>query len=123
MDACVEHWMSEWTVPGMAIGVLRDGTRELHAYGITSTDTAYDVTPETLFQIGSISKIFTTTLVMKLVQDGVLDLDAPVACYLPDLTLTASGTQDEVRLRHLVTHTSGVFGDHFADFGWGDDAL
>lgn len=123
LDACAEHWMTEWGVPGMAVGVLRNGTRELHAYGITSTETNYPVTADTLFQIGSISKIFTTTLVMRLVEAGSLELDAPVARYLPDLRLTTSGTQNEVTLRHLVTHTSGIFGDHFADFGWGDDAL
>ena len=123
LDACVAHWMTEWTVPGMAIGILRNGRRELHGYGVTSIDTEYAVTPETLFQVGSISKIYTTTMVMKLVQDGVLELDAPVSRYLPELTLTTSGTQDEVTVRHLVTHTSGIFGDHFADFGWGDDAL
>lgn len=123
LDACAEYWMAEWGVPGMAVGILRDGARELHSYGVTSLETQYRVTPDTLFQIGSISKIFTTTLVMKLVEDGRVDLDAPVSRYLPELELTTSGMQDEVTVRHLVTHTSGVFGDHFADFGWGDDAL
>ena len=83
LDACAEHWMAEWGVPGMAVGVLRNGTRELHAYGITSTETNYPVTVDTLFQIGSISKIFTTTLVMRLVEAGSLELDAPVSRYLP----------------------------------------
>jgi CubicO group peptidase (beta-lactamase class C family) len=72
-----------------------------------------------MFQIGSITKVFTTTLIMQLVDEGRIELDAPARKYLPDLRF---GVGDSVTVRHLLTHTSGVDGDFFDDFGRGDDA-
>lgn len=123
LDACVLQELGHFTVPGAAIGVLREGETDRRAYGVASLRTMQPVTPETLFQIGSISKIFTATLVMRLVDEGLLDLDTPVARYLPDLHLGSEETQDRVTLRHLLSHTSGIEGDRFDDYGWGDDAL
>lgn len=123
LDEVVKSAMEQWTVPGLTVGIYHDGETSLHAYGVSSLETEYPMLPETILQIGSISKIFTTTLLMKLVDDGKVDLDAPVSTYLPDLTLTTDETQDTIPVRYLVTHTSGVYGDHFEDFGWGDDAL
>jgi CubicO group peptidase (beta-lactamase class C family) len=123
LDAVVEGAMAKWTVPGMTVGIFRDGETSLHGYGVSSLETEYPMRPDTILQIGSISKIFTTTLLMKLVDDGKVNLDHPVSNYLPDLKLTTDGTEETVRVRDLVTHTSGVYGDHFEDFGWGDDAL
>jgi CubicO group peptidase (beta-lactamase class C family) len=60
---------------------------------------------------------------MTLVDEGLLDLDDPVSKHLPGFRLTQAGTQEQVLIRNLVTHVSGVYGDHFDDFGWGDDAL
>lgn len=123
LGACVEHWRNHWNIPGMAVGVLADGEVDCQGYGITSIDTEQPVTADTLFQIGSISKVFTTTLVMILVDQGKLDLDVPVTTYLPSLRLNDEDALKVINLRHLVTHTSGVLGDFFDDFGMGDDAL
>lgn len=123
LDETVEHWMRAWNVPGIAVGILDDDQVETYGYGISSIDTQYPVRTDTLFQIGSISKIFTTTMIMRLVDEGLVDLDAPVSRYLPGVRVSEEGTQDRVTVRHLLTHTSGVFGDHFQPFGWGDDAL
>jgi len=123
LDECVRGEMARWTVPGVAVGILREGQRELHGYGLTSIETEQTVRPETLFQIGSISKVYTTTLIMRLVDEGKLALDEPIVTYLPELTLADGQARETITLRHLLSHTSGLFGDYFDDFGLGDDAL
>src|SRR5690242_6497134 len=60
---------------------------------------------------------------MQLVERGRVELDQPIASYLPSLRLADPATQDTVSLRHLLTHTAGFYGDRFTDFGLGDDAL
>lgn len=123
LDAHIREQMARWTVPGVVVGVLRDGKRETRAYGVGSLETGYPIRPDTLFPIGSIGKLYTTTLIMTLVDDGALDLDAPVASYLPDLRLADARVRDILTLRQLLSHQSGLFGDFFDDFGMGDDAL
>src|SRR5262249_19665577 len=123
LDECVRSEMAQWTVPGVAVGVLREGQRELHGYGFASIETEQPVKPETLFQVGSISKVYTATLIMRLVDEGKLALDEPVITYLPDLKLADAQARETITLRHLLSHTSGLFGDYFDDFGLGDDAL
>lgn len=123
LKAFVEESMKRWTVPGVTIGIWNNGDQELYAFGKANLETGYAMAEETILQIGSISKIFTTTLLMTLVDEGLIDLDDPVSKHLPDFRLTQDGTQDAVRIKDLVSHVSGVYGDHFDDFGWGDDAL
>ena len=113
----------ELRVPGVAVGVLQDGEERHEAFGVTSVDNPLDVTPETRFQIGSISKTFTGTAVMYLVAEGAIDLDRPVRNYLPDLELGDADATERVTMRHLLAHTGGWAGDYFDDTGWGDDAV
>ncbi|MFW6076009.1 MAG: serine hydrolase domain-containing protein [Chloroflexota bacterium] len=119
----VEKQMERWNVPGYALGILEHGEVQTASRGIANLHTGYEMRDDTILQIGSISKIFTTTLIMQLVDEGLIDLDSPVSRYLPGVRITTSATQDSIRVRQLFTHTSGMFGDHFDDFGWGDDAL
>ena len=123
LDTIVSDAMERWTVPGVAIGIWDSGVQELRSYGLANLETGYEMADDTILQIGSISKIFTTTLLMLLVDDGLIDLDDSVAAHLPGFQLTVDGTEEQVRIRDLVTHVSGIYGDHFEDFGWGDDAL
>jgi CubicO group peptidase (beta-lactamase class C family) len=123
LEACARAQMERWTVPGMAIGVLRGGETETYALGVASLETEFPVRTDTLFQIGSISKVFVATLIMRLVEQGTVDLDAPVATYLPELQLADQQAQQTITVWHTLTHTSGIYGDCFDDFGWGDDAL
>ena len=67
-----------------------------------------------MFQIGSNTKLLTTTLVMQLADAGEVELDAPVRRYLPTFELAEPGA-GEITVRHLLTHTSGIQGDHFED--------
>jgi CubicO group peptidase (beta-lactamase class C family) len=96
---------------------------ESAAVGTINVNTGVPVTPDTLFQIGSITKVYTTTLVMQLVEEGRIELDAPAVTYLPGLRFGDAALTPSVTIRHLLTHTSGVDGDFFEDFGRGDDCV
>jgi CubicO group peptidase (beta-lactamase class C family) len=115
--------MKRLDVPGVSIGVWHNNQEFSAGLGITSVDNPLPVTPDTLFQIGSISKTFTGSLLMQQVEKGRLDLDAPVRTYLPKLQLADPQVAERVTTRHLLTHTGGWVGDYFNDFGTGDNAL
>src|SRR5947208_280643 len=124
-DICsaVRGAMEETQTPGVAVGLLHKGEEHVAGFGVTSLENPLEVTPGTLFQIGSITKKFTGTAAMRLVEQGSLDLDAPLRTYLPDLKLSDEDVAARVTMRHLLTYTGGWIGDHFEDFGAGDDAL
>ncbi|MCL7380529.1 serine hydrolase [Streptomyces sp. 35G-GA-8] len=133
----------EHRVPGASLAILRLGADGLRSaggvggaggaggadelvqasYGVLNKNTGVEVTDDTLFQIGSITKVWTTTVVMQLVDEGLLDLDAPLADVLPELRLADRDVAKQVTMRHLLTHTSGIDGDVFTDTGRGDDCL
>src|SRR4029078_840760 len=115
--------MSRYHVPGIAIGILHDGDEDIAAYGVTNLEHPLPVDADTLFQIASITKTITATVVMRLVARVALDLDAPIRRYNPEFKLRDEDAAKRATLRHLVTHTGGWLGDSFADFGKGDDAL
>jgi CubicO group peptidase (beta-lactamase class C family) len=109
-------------VPGVVVGILHNGKVKTAGFGVTNVDHPLEVTGDTLFQIGSITKTFTGTLAMKLVEAGQLDLDATVRTYLPDFKVMDEEASQKATIRHLMTHTSGWVGDFFADTGSGEDA-
>lgn len=115
--------MRRLKIPGVALGVWHKGRAFTAGFGITSVENPLPVTPTTLFQVGSISKTFTGTLLMQLVEQGKVELDAPARTYLPDLKLKDETVVQRVTVRHLLTHVGGWVGDYFNDFGNGDDAL
>jgi CubicO group peptidase (beta-lactamase class C family) len=115
--------MEELSVPGVALGVLFEDEEETAALGISSLENPLDVTPDTLFQIGSITKTFAATAVMVLVEQGKLALDEPVRSYLPEFRLEDEAAAGGATIRTLLTHTGGWLGDYFDDLGSGEDAL
>jgi CubicO group peptidase (beta-lactamase class C family) len=119
----VRDAMKRFGVPGAAIGIVHGCGEEILGFGDTSAENPLPVDGETLFQIGSITKTFTATAAMRLVEMGRLSLDEPVRTYLPDLRLADEQVARAVSMRHLLTHTGGWAGDYFASFGAGDDAL
>ncbi|HWC24420.1 MAG TPA: serine hydrolase [Flexivirga sp.] len=114
-------------VPGAQLGILRLGERDDDlveaATGVLNVDTGAEVTTDSIFQIGSITKVWTATVAMQLVDEGKLSLDAPVQEVLTELNLSDPEVTKKVTLRHLLTHTSGIDGDVFTDTGRGDDCL
>lgn len=119
----VETDKARLAVPGVVVGVQQGDTTTMAGFGVTSVENPLPVTPETLYQIGSITKTFVATAVMRLVEMGKLALDTPLRTYLPALRLADADATERVTMRHLLTHTGGWEGDYFADFGMGDDAL
>ncbi|MEV4973907.1 serine hydrolase domain-containing protein [Streptomyces scopuliridis] len=110
-------------IPGASLAVLADGGIHELASGILHTGTGVGVTTDSVFQIGSISKGYTATLVVLLADAGKLDLDAPVVDVLPDFAVADAAATGTITVRQLLNHTSGIEGDFVSDTGRGDDCL
>jgi CubicO group peptidase (beta-lactamase class C family) len=110
-------------VPGASVAVLRgDEVRGL-ASGVLHRGTGVEATPDSLFQVGSITKVYTATVVLRLVEQGRITLDTPVVQVLPRFRVADPDVTARITVRHLLTHTSGIDGDFFRDTGRGDDCL
>lgn len=110
-------------VPGATLAVAVGDQIYDFATGVLNVDTGVETTPTSVFQIGSNTKLFTTTLIMQLVDSGQVDLDQPVRRYLRDFALADPTAAEEITVRQLLTHTSGIQGDYLKGFGRGDDAI
>ncbi|SFW79621.1 serine hydrolase domain-containing protein [Amycolatopsis australiensis] len=115
--------LAEHQVPGASVAVYAGGEIADHAAGVLNKATGVEADVDSLFQIGSITKIWTTTLAMQLVDEGVLDLDRPVREYLPEFALADADAAARITVRQLTCHTSGFEGDIFTDTGRGDDCV
>jgi CubicO group peptidase (beta-lactamase class C family) len=103
-DTVFAEWNSTHT-PGCAVGVERGGKVLLtRGYGMADLETGQPITPETIFESGSVAKQFTATAVVLLALDGKLSLDDPVRKYIPELP----AYDRPITIRHLLTHTSGI---------------
>ena len=123
LAAAVEEAMKQSGVPGVALGILENGRMMTRGFGVTSVENPLPVTDETLFQAGSITKTFTGTLILHLVETGKLKLDAPVRDYIPAFRVQDETASREATVLTLLTHMGGWEGDFFEDTGPGDDAL
>lgn len=103
----IEARMAEYRVPGVGFGLVAGGRVHLRGFGLTNLDNPQPVEPDTVFPIASISKTVIATALMRLVEEGRADLEAPVREYLPDFRVADEETSREVRLWHLLTHTPG----------------
>jgi CubicO group peptidase (beta-lactamase class C family) len=110
-------------VPGVSIGMIAGGKELAAGLGVTSITNPLPVTTETLFQIGSTTKTFTATAIMRLVEQGLINLDERVRRYLPDFRVADPEAAEKVTVRNLLTHTPGWLGDFFPETGCGDDSL
>ena len=124
-DICAftEHSMASHKVPGVSVGIFYQGNIHTAGFGITNVDHPLPVNDDTLFQIGSNTKTYTGTVIMRLVEEGKIDLDATVGTYVPEFQVADEDTSATVTVRHLLTHVAGWAGDFFHDTGPGDDAL
>src|SRR5271156_1326458 len=113
IDAAVNQVLSSTKVPSASIAIVKDGRiAYLQAYGLARLTPPMEATPQMQYAIGSISKQFTVSAVLLLVQEGKLTLEDPVSKFLPDLTRAK-----EVTIRMLLSHTSG-----YQDY-WPEDYL
>lgn len=136
----VAHWQQRLDelaerhgVPGAQLGILRVGGEAFGngpedelvslAHGYLHVPARIPVSTDAVFQIGSISKVWTATVAMQLVDEGLIGLDQPIIEVLPEFELADMDVARQVTLRHLLAHTSGIDGDVFTDTGRGDDNL
>src|SRR5688572_29042298 len=96
LDEAAEHYRQKSQIPGLTVGTLIDGDFRGSAYGVISLATQYPTRVDTLFQIGSNTKVMTATVVMQLVGQGKLHLDTPIVEYLPELELSDKDAQEKI---------------------------
>lgn len=123
LDENLTRLIDKHGVPAASIAVLADGQVSAAAAGILNLNTGVEATIDAVFQVGSITKLWTTTLIMQLVAEGKVDLDRPVRDYLPEFKLADEATAAAVTPRHLLTHTGGFSGDAFTPTSRGDDGV
>lgn len=109
IDDYVETAMARWKLPGLAIGVVRDGA-VVHArgYGVRTMGKTERVDSQTVFPLSSCTKSFTAAAIGKLVDDGKVRWDDPIVMHLPKFQLSTPEATSRVTIRHALTHRSGL---------------
>ncbi|HXD87991.1 MAG TPA: serine hydrolase [Urbifossiella sp.] len=109
LDAFIAEQVADKRLPALSIALV-DGGRIVWAKGFGFQDAAKKTpaTAETIYRVGSVSKLFTDVAIMQLVEKGKLDLDAPVSTYLPDFKPRLKPDQKPITLRMLMAHRSGL---------------
>ncbi|HME09017.1 MAG TPA: serine hydrolase domain-containing protein, partial [Bryobacteraceae bacterium] len=109
LDEFITQTMKDWKVPGLAIAVVQgDKVTLLKGYGYRDLEKQLPVTPNTLFAIGSITKSFTVTTLGMEMDEGKVDWDKPVRDYLPSFKLYEPSLTEQMTIRDLITHRSGL---------------
>ena len=117
IDRFITHQMTTQHIPGLALAITHEN-QVMYVKGYGKANTQQLVTPQTQFPIASLSKSFTAIAVLQLVEAGKIDLDAPVKRYLTEFTLADTKTANQITVRHLLNHTSGL-----SDFGFSEAFL
>ncbi len=109
--------------PGAQISIYHKGKLYNETAGVLNQNTKINVTEDSVFMIGSITKVFTGVLLMQLVDKELINLDDPVNEYLPEVKIDKRPLPDSITVRMLLNHTSGIDGDFFIRTGWNEDAI
>ncbi|AXI80924.1 serine hydrolase domain-containing protein [Peterkaempfera bronchialis] len=104
LDGRVPEILARHGVPGTAVGIMSGDETTLLGYGVTNVAHSLPVDPDTIFQVGSISKTLLGFVIGRLIDRGQVELDHPVAPLFP----AGTGIDQRITLRHLITHTSGI---------------
>ncbi|HWC24415.1 MAG TPA: serine hydrolase domain-containing protein [Flexivirga sp.] len=123
IDAELPRVLEEAQIPAASVAILADGEVLSRAAGVLNKGTGVEATDDSVFQIGSVTKVFTATLVMQLVDDGLVELDEPFRTYVPDFVIADEDAAPKLTVRQLLCHTAGFEGDYFDDTGMGDDCV
>ncbi|MEH6944588.1 serine hydrolase domain-containing protein [Bacillus sp. JJ722] len=108
LDTYIENFLEEYRIPGASIAIVHENDIFYSkAWGVTG-ETEEKVTTKTPFTIGSISKSLTGLAIMKLMEEGMVDLEDPVQKYIPWFTLKDKKAASQITIKHLLTHTSGI---------------
>ena len=120
LSSLIERMMSYYSIPGMAIGILQGGETEFLSFGYRNVEEKKPFTEKTISGVGSCSKSMTAFAVMRLAERGILDIDAPIAGYIPHFRLWDERASEEVTLRDMLCHRTGVAGH---DGAWPDNSI
>jgi len=123
LQASIEDSLARHHVAGASIAVIHGSELITAAAGVTNVTTGVEITPETVMHIGSITKVFNATLVMQLVDEGTVDLDERVLRYLPDLKLKDREALEQITVKMLLNHTSGIDGEWLPDYGHDEETI
>src|SRR3954468_13553935 len=105
VDSAVRQQMQLQRIPGVGVAVVLNGKLiKEKGYGLANVELATPVSPETIFEAGSITKQFVAAAIMQLAEEGKIGLDDSIAKYFPE----APRALEVVTIRHLLTHTSGI---------------
>ena len=104
----IQPFIGEKKNVGIAVGIIRGEERQVLGCGRQSLETDKQPDGNTLFEIGSITKVFTTLLLADMAEDGLVNLDDPVRLYLPKDVVVPTRGGKEITLFHLATHTSSL---------------
>ena len=107
IDRFVQAWRSANGVPGLALAVTRNA-QVVHLRGYGDAGNGRPITPDTQFLVASLSKSFTALAVLQLAEAGRIDLDTPVAAYLPEFTVADRAQARMITVRMLLNQTSGM---------------
>lgn len=123
LQAYVEEAVEEYDVPAISVAVWENDRLHKGAAGILNLDTGVEATTDSIFQIGSITKVMTAALVMQLVDEGRVDLNAPVKRYLKDFQIADREASEKITVKQLLNHTCGIAGDFFPEEGYEEGNL
>ena len=115
--------IAKYQVPAASVAILSDGDVVRTAAGILNKASGVEATTDSVFQIGSITKVWTASLVMQLVDEGLVDLEAPVRRYVKDFVIADEAAAAKITVRQLLSHLSGFEGDMFTATTEGEDAV
>jgi CubicO group peptidase (beta-lactamase class C family) len=115
VDSAVEAQRNAQKIPGVSLVVCRDGkVVKATGYGLANVELDVAVTPETIFQTGSVGKQFTSMAILMLLEEGKIALDDRITKYIPE----APAAWKDITVRQLLTHTSGI-----ADYGGEEETM
>jgi CubicO group peptidase (beta-lactamase class C family) len=115
LQAYTQSQVKKHKIPALSLAVWQNGRLYQAAAGTLNLNTGVEATTDSIFQIGSITKVMTTCLVMQLVDEGKVDLDIPVKQYLRDFQVADAKASQTITVRQLLNHTSGMAGDFIPD--------
>jgi amino acid adenylation domain-containing protein len=108
LQSHLQKYVTKYNTPGVAVAVHRAGTDYVACAGVESLDSDREITPQSLFSPGCVAKPYTATVLMQLIHERKLALDDTVRAHMPEFQLRDPTACDQITVRHLLNHTSGI---------------
>lgn len=115
LQAYIECLVEKLGIPAISLAIWHKGQCYQAAAGVLNVETGVEATTDSVFQVGSITKVFTASMMMQLVEAGGVALDMPVKHYLRDFRVIDPEVTEKVTVRQLLNHTNGLAGDFLPD--------